>query len=829
MWDKFTTEAKRIIARSQEEAKRFRHRFVEPEHFLLTIARTPECHACKVLERMGLSMPSLYRVVEKALVPGEQAHEYGSSFSVRAREALEYAFEEAKRAGEESISSLHILLGILRERGEAGRILRAQGIYISEIRNTLRSTGGEEEWEEGDDEEETPTAPTRKEDTPALDRFGEDLTQLAREKKLDPVIGRHEEIDRLIQILSKRTKNNPVLVGDPGVGKTAIVEGLAQKIAEGNVPESLKRRRLISLDLAGIVAGTKYRGEFEERVKRILNEIKRAKGQVIIFIDEVHTLIGAGSAEGAIDASNILKPSLARGELRCIGATTLSEYRKYIERNPALERRFQPVMVREPTVEETVKILKGLRSRYEEHHRVKIPDESLFVAADLSKRYISDRFLPDKAIDLIDEASSRVRIKASFPPIALQQLRERLEELEAEKRRAVLAKDFEVAATLRDEVGRVRDELARKETEWSRFGDNVVTPEIVAEVVQHWSGVPVTRLTRSETERLLNIEEELGKRVVGQADAISVIGRALRRSRAGLKDPRRPQGVFLFLGPTGVGKTELARALAEVVFGDERSLLRYDMSEYMEKFNVSRLIGAPPGYVGYEEGGQLTEAVRRQPYSVVLFDEIEKAHPDISNILLQIFEEGMLTDGQGHKVDFKNTLVIMTSNVGTSLTTQRRQIGFRKTTAEVPQEEEGYQAMKERVLDEVKRIFRPELLGRIDEILVFRPLSLKEITQIVDIFLERLNENLRRQNLRLLMTDSAKEFVAKRGFTPEEGARPLRRAMQKYVEEPLSECILRGEFEESHTVLAEVEEDKLVFRAVKRSRAPIQEPAETVS
>lgn len=817
MQEHFSLNTKKALAKANEETRRLRSRYVEPEHILMGILRIPDCKAYRLIEISGFLPEELYRWVEKIAPSGDAGTEYAVNYSQRSREVLQLAYDEMRKASSQTLGTEHLLLGILREHGEVANLFRRKGIMLTELREKLAYLEVEESSEPSGEE-----GISGREETPYLDRYGEDLTMLAKEGKLDPVIGRIQEIERVIQILSKRTKNNPVLIGDPGVGKTAIVEGLAQRIAEGKVPDILKKKRLIALDLAGIVAGTKYRGEFEERMKRILSEIRKARGRVVLFIDEIHILVGAGAAEGAIDASNILKPPLARGELRCIGATTVQEYRKYIEHNPALERRFQPIYIREPTVAETIEILRGLRRRYEEHHKVKIPDESLIVAAELSKRYITDRFLPDKSIDLIDEAASRVKIKASYPSPQLIELDAKIEELIKEKQRAVLQRDFHRAAALRDEIARLKEARKTEEENWKRYSQKVVLPEVIAEIVHTWTGIPVSRLTQTEAGRLLNIEKEIKKRLIGQDEAVEILGKALRRSRAGLKDVRRPAGVFLFLGPTGVGKTESARVLAEVVFGDEKALLRYDMSEYMERFNVSRLIGAPPGYVGYEEGGQLTEAVRRQPYSVVLFDEIEKAHPDIFNLLLQIFEEGSLVDGQGHRVDFKNTIIIMTSNIGTSQTVAQKSIGFRPVRQADMTAESTYAAMKEKILDEVRRTFRPEFLARIDEIIVFRPLSLNDVLLIVDLFIDRLNERLAGQKLRLILTPPAKKYLAEQGFNPREGARPVRRTVQRLVEEPLSEAILRNEFQPGDTILAELsEEGFLTFKALGRAEIPI--------
>ncbi len=800
--ERFTLNTKKVMARASEETRKLRSRFIEPEHILMALLRVPECKAYRLLELSGFLPEELYRWVGKIAPSGDAGMEFAINYSQRSREVFDNAFDEMRKTAAQYLGTEHLLLGILRERGEVANFFRKKGIMLTDLREKLAYLEAEES--EGQYAEEPAGG---KEDTPYLDRYGEDLTQLAREGRVDPVIGRVEEIERVIQILSKRTKNNPVLIGDPGVGKTAIVEGLAQRIAGGKVPDILKKKRLIALDLAGIVAGTKYRGEFEERMKKILTEIRKARGQIVLFIDEIHTLVGAGAAEGAIDASSILKPPLARGELRCIGATTVGEYRKYIEHNPALERRFQPIYIRESTVQETVEILRGLRPRYEEHHKVKILDETLTVAAELSKRYITDRFLPDKSIDLVDEASSRVKIKATYPPPQMMEYDSKVEGLEQEKQKAVLQRDFHRAAALREEIQRLKDLRRKTEESWKRYGEKVVRPEVIAEIVHSWTGIPVSKLTQTEAERLLHIEEEIKKRLIGQDMAVETLAKALRRSRAGLKDARRPTGVFLFLGPTGVGKTELARVLAEVVFGDEKSLLRYDMSEYMERFNVSRLIGAPPGYVGYEEGGQLTEAVRRQPYSVILFDEIEKAHPDVFNLLLQIFEEGSLVDGQGHRVDFKNAIVIMTSNIGTAHTVSQKSLGFRAVREAELDREASYEAMKEKILDEVRRMFRPEFLARIDETLVFHSLTLNEILKIVDLFIDRLNEQLATQKLRVILTPAAKKYLAEQGFSQREGARPVRRTVQKFVEEPLSESILRNDFHPNDTIIVEVSDE----------------------
>jgi ATP-dependent Clp protease ATP-binding subunit ClpC len=671
-------------------------------------------------------------------------------------------------------------------------------------------------------------APRQRSRTPTLDEFGRDLTELARQDKLDPVIGRHNEIERVIQILSRRTKNNPVLIGEPGVGKTAIAEGLAQRIVTGDIPEVLKDRRIVALDLAGLVAGTKYRGEFEERMKRVLEEVRKAQGEVILFIDELHTVVGAGAAEGAIDASNIMKPALARGELQCIGATTLDEYRKYIERDAALERRFQPVQVREPSVEEAIEILRGLRERYETHHRVKIEDDAIIAAVRLADRYITDRYLPDKAIDLIDEAASRVRLQYSLPPRELRQVKQQLARIEKELEMAHKSGDYSRVQDLRSQRTVLQNRAADLEQEWNLKRQEmrtVVTEDEVAHIVQSWTGIPVSRLMEAETVKLLKMEEELHKRIIGQHEAVVAVSKAIRRARSGLKDPKRPIGTFIFLGPTGVGKTELARALAAFLFDNENNLIRLDMSEYMERFAVSRLVGAPPGYVGYEEGGQLTEAVRRQPYSVVLLDEIEKAHPEVFNILLQIFEDGRLTDSQGRVVDFKNTVIIMTSNLGARSIQGEPSMGFLSASKPKEETEREYESMKGRIMEELKRTFRPEFLNRIDEIVVFHALTFAEILQIVDLMVGRVAQQARAQGIELEVTQEVRDMLAREGFDPQFGARPLRRAVQRLIEDPLAEEILLGRFSEGDTVIASLDEDgRLVF--LKKEISEAENPPE---
>jgi len=699
---------------------------------------------------------------------------------------LELAVEEAQNMAHNYVGTEHLLLGLIREEeGVAARVLENLGCRLDVVREEVISLLGETP------RPHTP-APSRasgKTKTPTLDEFGRDLTQLARESKLDPVIGRMDEIERVIQILSRRTKNNPVLIGDPGVGKTAIVEGLAQKIASNDIPEILTGKRVMTLDLAAVVAGTKYRGEFEQRLKNIMEEIRRAKNSVILFVDELHTVIGAGAAEGAIDASNMLKPALARGELQCIGATTLDEYRKYIEHDAALERRFQPINVDPPSVEESVEILKGLRERYEFHHKVKYTDEALEAAADLSERYITDRFLPDKAIDLIDESGSRTRLQSTQLPQELKEKESQIEIISKDKDAAIASQEYEKAARLRDKEKELRKSLEDSKKKWREKRETTsppITAEDIATIVSKWTGVPVNRLTEKESEKLLNMEEKIHKRLIGQEEAISFISQAIRRSRTGLKNPQKPIGSFIFLGPTGVGKTELARALAEFLFGDEESLIRIDMSEYMEKFSVSRLIGAPPGYVGFEEGGQLTEAVRRKPYSVVLLDEIEKAHPDVFNILLQMMDDGILSDNLGHKVNFKNTVIIMTSNVGARLIYQGKSLGFELQT----DAEKDYASMKDTVMEEVKKGFNPEFLNRIDEIIVFHPLTRSDMAKILNLMLGRVNEKLLKQSYKTDFSEAAKEFLLEKGFDPKNGARPLARTIQRYLEDPLAEEIL---------------------------------------
>ncbi len=830
MWEPFTERARRSIVLAQEEAQRLGNNYIGTEHILLGIISEGESLAAKVLESLGVNLAKVRQEVEAIVGRGGQTVQQEMVFTPRAKRVIELAFEEARQLNHNYIGTEHLLLGLIREgEGVAARVLTNLGIDPAKVRVQTTSLLGAEGQ---------PSAPKGKSKTPTLDAYGRDLTQLARDNKLDPVIGRNTEIERVIQILSRRTKNNPALIGEPGVGKTAIAEGLAQRVIKGDIPEPLRDRRVITLDLAGLVAGTKYRGEFEERMKRVMDEIRGAAGEIILFIDELHTLVGAGAAEGAIDASNIIKPALARGELQCIGATTLNEFRKHIEKDSALERRFQPVMVGEPTVDETIEILKGLRDRYEAHHKVQITDEALSTAAKLGDRYITDRFLPDKAVDLIDEASSRVRLQATLPPPAIREADAQLRQLIAEKEAVVKNQEFDKAASIRDREEKLRLEKANLEQEWrdrKGQGDRIlrVTAENVAEIVAAWTKIPVSRLAQAETEKLLKMKELLHERIVGQEEAIEVLTRAIRRSRAGLKNPNRPIGSFIFLGPTGVGKTEVARSVAAFLFDDEESMIRIDMSEYMEKYSVSRLVGAPPGYVGYEEGGQLTEAVRRRPYSVVLLDEIEKAHPDVFNLLLQVLDDGRLTDSQGRQVDFKNTVVIMTSNVGAMGMATTTDIGFRPQKVSSEDELRAYERMKSKVLEEVKQIFRPEFLNRVDEVIVFHQLSRPQIEQIVSLELEKVIREVRAQTMELRVTEAAKSVLARKGWDPQFGARPLRRAIQRMVEDELAEEMLKGNFNSGDHILADVDPDnpdKLKYAkipSIEPPAAPSPEPAVT--
>ncbi len=799
MFERFTDRARRVVVLAQEEARLLNHNYIGTEHILLGLIHEGEGVAAKALESLGISLEKVRQQVEEIIGAGQSPPSGHIPFTPRAKKVLELSLREALQLGHNYIGTEHILLGLIREgEGVAAQVLVKLGADLGRVRQQVIQllsgySGSKESAGAGSTEQPTGSL--------VLDQFGRNLTQLARENKLDPVIGRQPEIERVMQVLSRRTKNNPVLIGEPGVGKTAIVEGLAQNIVKGEVPETITGKQLYTLDLGALVAGSRYRGDFEERLKKVLKEIK-TRGDIILFIDELHTLVGAGAAEGAIDAASILKPMLARGELQTIGATTLDEYRKHLEKDAALERRFQPIKVPEPSVAHTIDILKGLRDRYEAHHRVHITDRGLVAAANLADRYISDRFLPDKAIDLIDESGSRLRIKRMGAPPDYRELEERIAQVRRKKEDSIEAQDFERAAAHRDEEKSLIDQRTLRESEWREAEGQTlaeVDEEQIAEVLSSWTGIPVTSLTEEETAKLLRMEDELHKRIVSQHDAIAAVSRSIRRTRAGLKDPKRPAGSFIFLGPSGVGKTETAKTLADFLFGDEDALIQLDMSEYMEKHTVSRLVGSPPGYVGYEEGGQLTEAVRRRPFSVVLLDEIEKAHPDVFNTLLQILEDGRLTDAQGRTVDFKNTVIIMTSNLGTH-NLRKPAMGFGQNSAELT-----YEKMKERVTDELKKNFRPEFLNRIDEVIVFHELSNEEVKSIVDLMIRRVAEQLESQDVGLELTDAAKTWLAKTGYDPALGARPLRRAIQRHLEDPLSEKILWKEFEAGDTIIVDVE------------------------
>ncbi|MBO1582506.1 MULTISPECIES: ATP-dependent protease ATP-binding subunit ClpC [Bacillus] len=808
MFGRFTERAQKVLALSQEEAIRIGHNNIGTEHILLGLVREGEGIAAKALIALGLSPEKVQKEVEGLIGRGTEMSQT-VHYTPRAKKVIELSMDEARKLGHSYVGTEHILLGLIREgEGVAARVLNNLGVSLNKARQQVLQLLGSNEATSGHQGGASANA-----NTPTLDSLARDLTVVAREGRLDPVIGRSKEIQRVIEVLSRRTKNNPVLIGEPGVGKTAIAEGLAQQIVNNEVPETLRDKRVMTLDMGTVVAGTKYRGEFEDRLKKVMDEIRQA-GNIILFIDELHTLIGAGGAEGAIDASNILKPSLARGELQCIGATTLDEYRKYIEKDAALERRFQPIHVDEPSLEESIQILKGLRDRYEAHHRVSITDDAIDASVKLSDRYITDRFLPDKAIDLIDEAASKVRLRSYTTPPNLKELEVKLEEIRKEKDAAVQSQEFEKAASLRDMEQRLREKLEDTKRQWKEQQgkeNSEVTVEDIANVVSTWTRIPVSKLAQTETNKLLNLESILHDRVIGQDEAVVAVAKAVRRARAGLKDPKRPIGSFIFLGPTGVGKTELARALAESMFGDEDAMIRIDMSEYMEKHSTSRLVGSPPGYVGYEEGGQLTEKVRRKPYSVVLLDEVEKAHPDVFNILLQVLEDGRLTDSKGRTVDFRNTIVIMTSNVGAEALKRNKHLGFN-----VQDEGRDYSDMKGKVMDELKKAFRPEFLNRIDEIIVFHMLEKKHIQEIVTLMVNQLVNRLKEQEIELELTSKAIEAIADKGFDREYGARPLRRAIQKHVEDRLSEELLKGAIEKGQKVVFDAEGESFVIRSAEK-------------
>ena len=822
MFDRFTNRARQVIIIARKEADRFHHNYIGTEHILLGLIKLGQGVAVNVLRRMGLDFETVRKEVEKAVGKGPESSKTSGEIPLtsRAKKVIEYAVEEATSLNHSYVGTEHILLGLLREEeGVAARVLNNLNIDIETVREEILKELGTAYGETmypgaSSSMGQTVSSEYPKADTPALQAFGRDLTKLAKDKKLDPVIGRDNEIERVIQVLCRRTKNNPILIGEAGVGKTAIVEGLAQRIVEGNVPEILREKRIITLDLALMVAGTKYRGQFEERIKAVMDEIRRSTN-ILIFIDEFHTIVGAGAAEGAIDASNILKPALSRGELQCIGATTYDEYRKYIEKDSALERRFQPIHVDAPTVEETYKILQGIKEKYEIHHNARYTDAALWAAAELSDRYITGRYLPDKAIDVMDEAGARCRISAMTRPPDIKSIEEEIEQARREKEQAIRNQEYEKAAALRDKEREIRERLEKTLKEWKnqeKENEVIVDEEDIIQIVAKWTGIPLTRLEEGESKKLLHMEEDLKKRVIGQDEAVETISRALRRSRADLKDPRRPIGSFMFLGPTGVGKTLLAKALAEFMFGDEDAIITIDMSEYMEKFNTSRLMGSPPGYVGYEEGGQLTEQVRRRPYSVVLFDEIEKAHPDVMNILLQVLEEGKLTDGLGRVVDFRNTIIIMTSNVGVDIIRKQTKVGFTASESEF-----DYEGMKNKIMEKVKKHFKPEFLNRIDDIIVFKTLTKEDLLKIIDIELADLLKRLEKRKITLSIPKSVKEFLIEKGTDLLYGARPLKRAIQKYIEDPLAEEILAaGEKANGKKVKLSVKGDSIKFIGLKK-------------
>ena len=818
-FEKFSERARRVLSLAQEEAQRFNHNYIGTEHILLGLVRETEGVAARVLSSLSVDLAKVRSAVEFIIGRGEKPAQGEIGLTPRAKKVVELAVDEARRMNHTYIGTEHLLIGLLREgEGVAAGVLESLGVTLDKVRTEthriLSHTSGQGQ--------QSSRAQTK---TPTLDNLGVDLTQAARSEKLDPVHGRDQELQRVIQILSRRTKNNPVLVGEPGVGKTAIVEAMAQKIASGDVPDTLQNKRLVTLDMGSLVAGTKYRGEFEERLKKVIEEIK-GSGNCVLFIDEIHTLVGAGAAEGAVDASNILKPSLARGELQCIGATTLDDYRKYVERDPALERRLQPVRVEEPTTDETVGILNAVKERYEDHHNVTYTDDAIHSAASLAARFISDRFLPDKAIDLIDEAGSRVRLRGSVTPTSVTDAMQVLESVSREKDEAIAEQRYEQAAELRDRELQQRQDLDELRSEWQEGKGRertVVTEDDIAEVVSMWTGVPVARLAKEETERLLQMENELHKRIIGQDEAIVNISKSVRRARAGLKDPRRPIGVFMFLGPTGVGKTELVRALAEFMFGHEDNMIRLDMSEFQERHTVARLIGAPPGYVGYDEGGQLTEGVRRKNYCAVLLDEIEKAHPEVFNILLQIFDAGQLTDARGRKVDFRNSILVMTSNLGSDLIKRETSVGFAVKADSARTDQSAYERMKDKVMEEVRRFFKPEFLNRIDSTVVFHQLDRAEILSIVDLMMNQVRSELDDKQVGLELSDAAKDYLGEKGFDPVLGARPLRRLIQNEVEDQLSEELLAGRLGAGDVAYIDIEEGKVTITAQSPAEAVLEE------